>query len=95
MHTSYPLALWGRCTTCVRWYYVQTRYVDTVTLQCPVCGGDPERLENRARPADIGPGWSDGPLDMPFGQDRLAAEDFASSDRRRAGRRSTVGATLR
>ena len=94
MQTSYLLALWGKCSTCVRWYYVQTRYVNTVTLQCPVCGSDPERLENRARPADIGPGWSD---DMPVEEARAQAAErrLAPADGRPAGGRSMVGATPR
>lgn len=52
----HALDLWGRCCSCVRWFYIQTRHTQTVTMRCPVCGAYPEQLENRAHlaggPAD-------------------------------------------
>ena len=50
MHSPHPLELWGRCTTCRRWFYIQSRHTDAVTWPCPVCAAEPERVENRAHP---------------------------------------------
>ncbi len=51
MQSPYAMALWGRCRSCMRWFSVQTRHDEKVRWQCPVCGEDPDQLENRAHPA--------------------------------------------
>ena len=60
MHSKVPLALWGRCAVCTRWYAIRTGVTERVRWQCPVCGGDPEAFENHADLVYAGQGrWSD------------------------------------
>jgi hypothetical protein len=44
-------ALWGRCRKCTGWFAIQSRGTNAARWQCPICGEEPDWLENRAHPA--------------------------------------------
>ena len=50
MYPPHPTELWVRCRNCTRWFTVNRDRSHAAEWQCPVCGGEPDRLENRAHP---------------------------------------------
>lgn len=46
--------MWGRCSTCDRWFYCEGWFdKDVPAPTCPVCGAEPSAIENRAARGDI------------------------------------------
>lgn len=50
MYSPHPTELWVRCRNCTRWFSVESSRNPAAEWQCPICGGEPDRLENRAHP---------------------------------------------
>lgn len=51
MASPWPMALWGQCGRCRSWFALPAPGLRTARWQCPRCGQDPDRVENRAHPA--------------------------------------------
>ena len=49
------LALWGRCRECTGWFAIHPRGTNSARWQCPICGAEPDWLENGAHPAYAAP----------------------------------------
>ena len=45
-HTAIRMELWGYCTPCQRWFYIQTRETATITHECPVCAASASLLRD-------------------------------------------------
>jgi hypothetical protein len=53
MQSPKASALWGRCRKCADWFAIQPLGANGTRWECPICGEEPDQIENRADPAYV------------------------------------------